>query len=260
MCATECCGESLVSFAHENLNVYRKGLDAFASMQPLLSSWSKTHALVDHLSRALDSMLFNLVEATRLRQVPKKLLTLDYALGSTFECAACLDIAVLKGLLDVVASVEEKQRLLEICKMLIGLRNSWMTPRVAEDGDTYTTDQSRSQESTVFHHETLDMYRVALCFYRWLVSTGPGKRLDSGFDRSVDVLATRIVLNIAEGNGRYAELSRHSFLDTANKAVAKLAVSLDMGARRRAWSQDETAGAKLLLERIGQMTARKDYG
>ena len=143
VCATECCGESLVSFAHENLNVYRKGLDAFASMQPLLSSWSKTHALVDHLSRALDSMLFNLVEATRLRQVPKKLLTLDYALGSTFECAACLDIAVLKGLLDVVASVEEKQRLLEICKMLIGLRNSWMTPRVAEDGDTYTTDQSR---------------------------------------------------------------------------------------------------------------------
>ena len=86
-----------MSFAHENLKVYRKGLDSFASVQPFLSSWSKKHAFVDHLSRALESILFNLVEATRLRQEPKKLLTLDYALGSTFECAACLDVAVLKG-------------------------------------------------------------------------------------------------------------------------------------------------------------------
>jgi len=51
----------------------------------------------------------NLVEATRLRQEPKKLLTLDYALGSAFECSACLDVAVLKGLLDAATSVEEKQ-------------------------------------------------------------------------------------------------------------------------------------------------------
>ncbi|MBT3296944.1 MAG: four helix bundle protein [Verrucomicrobia bacterium] len=249
-----------MSFAHEKLKVYQKGLESFASVQPLLSSWSKTHAFVDHLSRALESILFNLVEATRLRQEPKKLLTLDYALGSTFECAACLDVAVLKGLLDAATSVEEKQRLLEVCKMLIGLRNSWMTPRVAEDGCTYTTAQPKGLESRVFHHETLDMYRVALSFYRWLLSTGPGKHLATGFDRSVDVLATRVVLNIAEGNGRYAELSRQGFLDTANKAVAKLAVSLDMGGRRNVWTQEEIAEAKPLLERIGQMTARKDYG
>ena len=103
------------------------------------------------------------------------------------------------------------------------------------------------------------MYRVALSFYRWLLSTGPGKRLATGFDRSVDILATRVVLNIAEGNGRYAELSRQGFLDTANKAVAKLAVSLDMGGRRHAWTQAQIAEAKPLLERIGQMTASKDY-
>lgn len=249
-----------MSFAHENLKVYRKGLDSFASVQPFLSSWSKKHAFVDHLSRALESILFNLVEATRLRQEPKKVLTLDYALGSTFECAACLDVAVLKGLLDAAAGVDEKQRLLEICRMLIGLRNSWMSPRVAEAGCTYTTGQPTEPESNVFHHETLDMYKVALCFYRWLLSTGPGKRLATGFDRSVDVLATRVVLNIAEGNGRYAELSRQGFLDTANAAVAKLAVSLDMGGRRNAWTHEEIAIAKPLLERIGQMTARKDYG
>jgi len=250
-----------LSFAHEKLKVYRKGLDSFAAVQPLLSSWSKQHALVDHLSRAMESVLFNLVEATRLRQEPKKLQTLDYALGSTFECAACLDIAVLKGLLDDAVGVEEKRRLLEICKMLIGLRNSWMSPRVEEDGCAYGTKPlNQAERSIVFHHETLDMYRVAISFYRWLVSTGPGKRLATGFDRSVDVLATRVVLNIAEGNGRYAELSQQGFLDTANKAVAKLAVSLDMGVRRNAWTHKDIAEAKPVVERIGQMTARKGYG
>ncbi len=249
-----------MSFAHENLKVYQKGLDSFASVQPFLSSWSKKHAFVDHLSRALESVLFNLVEATRLSQKPKKILTLDYALGSTFECAACLDVAVLKGLLDAVIGVDEKRRLLEVCRMLIGLRNSWMDPRVAEAGCTYTAGQPEERESNVFHHETLDMYKVALCFYRWFLSTGPGKRLASGFDRSIDVLATRVVLNIAEGNGRYAELSRQGFLDTANASVAKLAVSLDMGVRRNAWTHEEIATAKPLLERIGQMTARNAYG
>ena len=249
-----------MSFAHEKLKVYQKGLESFAAVQPFLSSWSKQHAFVDHLSRALESILFNLVEATRLRQEPKKLLALDYALGSTFECAACLDVAVLKGLLDGAVSVDEKRRLLEICKMLVGLRNSWLNPRVAEGGCTYATEQLNRPESSVFHHETLDMYKVALCFYRWLLSTGPGQRLATGFDRSVDVLATRVVLNIAEGNGRYAALSQQSFLDTANGAVAKLAVSLDMGVRLNAWTHEEIASAKPLLERIGQMTARKDYG
>ena len=93
----EWCGEVLLSFAHEKLKVYRKGLDSFAAVQPFLSSWSKQHALVDHP-------------------------------------------------------------------------------------------------------------------------------------------------------------------DTANKAVAKLAVSLDMGVRRNAWTHKDIAEAKPLLERIGQMTARKDYG
>jgi len=249
-----------VTFAHEKLQVYQKGLDSFAAMQPFLSSWSKQHAFVDHLSRALESILFNLVEATRLRQEPKKLLSLDYALGSTFECAACMDVAVLKGLLDSAVGVEQKRHLLEVCKMLIGLRNSWLSARVAESGCTYATGPSDQAEPSVFCHETLDMYKVALCFYRWLLSTGPGKRLTSGFDRCVDVLATRVVLNIAEGNGRYAELSRQSFLDTANAAVAKLAVSLDMGVRRQAWTREEIEKAKPLLVRIGQMTARKDYG
>ena len=246
-------------FAHEKLVVYQKGLDCFASIRGLLTSWSRRHAFVDHLSRATESILFNLVEAVRLPETAKKQLTLDYAVGSTCECAACLDIAMLKGVLDAVRGKGEKRHLLEVCRMLIGLRKSWARPRVADGDCPYGSAESVGEESAVFHHETLDMYSTMADCYRWLVSTDAGQHLRTASDRSVDALATRILLSIAEGNGRYAELSRQTFLDTANAAAAKMAVSLDMGVRRGVWHAHEVAQAKDLLLRVGQMTARRGY-
>jgi hypothetical protein len=83
--------------------------------------------------------------------------------------------------------------------------------------------------------------------------------LSSAFEKSCDTLATRMVLNIAEGNGRYAELSRQSFLDTANAAAVRLATCLDIGLLRGVWRASEVERGKRLLLRVGQMTARKDY-
>jgi len=243
-------------FPHESLLVYNKALAVFADIQGPVSDWSKQHAFVDHLSRASESILFNIAEAVRSRQHQSKLLTLDYSLGSVFECAACIDIAVLKGLLNSTVADGKKKSLLEVCKMLIGLRNSWAIPHVAEEKETYVAVSKSGTKGPVFHHETLDMYTIAIAFYRWLISTEPGKNLTSAFEKSTDALATRVVLNIAEGNGRYAELSRQNFLDTANAATAKLAVTLDMGASRCIWNASEIASGKHLLLRIGQMTAR----
>jgi four helix bundle protein len=248
-----------MQFPHEQLSVYQKALVSFGDINRLISSWSTQHAFVDHLSRASESILFNLVEAARLGQNKKKLLTLDYAVGSVFECSACFDIAVLKGILNQVSGKERKVLLLEICKMLIGLRNSWMAQHVAESGDTYTVVGDKPDQGRVFHHEQLDMYILALEFYRWFLMTESGRRLDTPFDKSIDTLATRMVLNIAEGNGRYAELLREGFLDTANAAAARLAASLDMGASRGIWTTQEIDDGKKLLVRVGQMTARKGY-
>jgi four helix bundle protein len=248
-----------MQFSHEDLLVYKKALEYFGHNERLLTTLGNQHAFADHLSRASESILFNLVEAARIRQGKKKILTLDYAVGSTFECAACLDIAVLKGLLEQTLAVDRKNQLLEICKMLIGLRKSWRTPHVAEDEATYSTKNEGASSGRVFHHEHLDMYIVGLDFYRWFLRTEPGRRLASAFEKSVDIQATRVVLNIAEGNGRYSELSRESFLDTANAATAKLAASLDMGMRRGLWNTREVEDGKSLLVRIGQMTAKKGY-
>ena len=172
-----------MQFPHEKLSVYQKALDFFGGIQPHVSSWSKQHAFVDHLIRAAESILFNLVDGVRLHPTENKALTVDYAIGSVLECAACLDIAVLKGLLDSPVA----------------------------------------------------------------------------YEKSADTLATRMVLHIAESNGRYASLSRQTFLDTANAAAAKLAVLLDMGVRRGILDKPEIESGKGLLVRVGQMTARKDY-
>ena len=113
-----------MQFPHEKLSVYEKALDFFGDIQRHISSWSRQHAFVDHLKRAAESILFNLVEGVRLHSTEKKALSLDYAIGSVLECAACLDIAALKGLLADTIAVEKKNDLLELCKMLVGLRNS----------------------------------------------------------------------------------------------------------------------------------------
>lgn len=248
-----------MAFAHEKLAVYQKSLEQFASLQVRLASWDKKHAFVDHLGRAMESVLFNLAEAVRLRGGARKQLTLDYAVGSACECAACLDIAGIKGLLDAGEGSVHKDHLLEICRMLIGLRNSWVRPKVAETKVCYSPDERAQGKTGAFHHEALDMYRLMCECYRWLASTVPGRRLKTRLDRTADALASCILLNIAEGNGRYAELSRRTFLDAANTATVKLAVCLDMGRRRAAWSPDEVEQAKSILLRVAQMTVRKEY-
>ncbi len=248
-----------MQFPHEKLLVYQNALNFFDGIQRHLSSWSTQHAFVDHLKRAAESILFNLVEGVRLHTTEKKKLSLDYAIGSVLECAACFDIAVLKGVAANTIAVDKKNELLVLCKMLVGLRNSWSIAHAAEDSAHYDASNNEERDGSVFYHETMDRYIVALEFYRWFIATGATHRQPDAYEKSADTLATRILLNIAESNGRYASLSRQTFLDTANAATAKLAVLLDMAVRRGILGITEAESGKELLLRVGQMTVRKDY-
>ena len=97
-------------FSHEKLSVYQKALICVSSLNGLSCTWDKRHALVDHLIRASESILMNLVEGTRLRGTPNRQHFTEYAMGSALECAACLDIAVLKELLVAAVAIGQKQR------------------------------------------------------------------------------------------------------------------------------------------------------
>jgi len=74
-------------------------------------AWDKKHALVDHLSRVTESIVVNLAEAARQRGTPARLRIADYAIGSSLECAGCLDVARIKELLTHQDCHQEKHSL-----------------------------------------------------------------------------------------------------------------------------------------------------
>ena len=104
--------------AHEKLQVYGKALNFFSRAAALTATWDKKHALVDHLSRASESILLNLAEAARQRGAPARLTIADYAIGSSLECAGCLDIARIKELLTASDSYHEKKILCRVSAMI----------------------------------------------------------------------------------------------------------------------------------------------
>jgi four helix bundle protein len=164
---------------HHKLKVYKKALAVAACAQELSSSWGRRHAIVEHFCRASESIVLNIAEAARLRLGPDKARTLDYAIGSTLECAACLDIANIKGRLTQDGSLTEKNRFLEITRMLIGLRKAWLQNVLHEEPNSYQAEPSTPGLPVLFHHESLDVYQVGLDFMRWFVGLPDSTRLAS---------------------------------------------------------------------------------
>ncbi len=165
----------------------------------------------------------------------------------------------MKGLMNDEVAGCHKTRLIEIVKMLIGLRKSWEVPRIAEDPIAYGNDSGKQSAKIVFHHESLDVYQLALGFYRWFLLQDTARSLAGPFERRIDKFATCILLNVAEGNGRFSVLDQRSFLDIANSAAAKAAAYLDVGIQKRLWPERDISEPKALLVHIGRITARKDY-
>ena len=226
-------------FPHEKLQVYSRALDFTAQVAMLSSSWDTKHAVVDHFSRAAESIVLNLAEGARLSFGPMKLTSLDYALGSSLECAACLDIAHIKSLLAGPQFEHEKRRVCEITKMLVGLRRAWSDSSesvLREEHVQYPVAAEKSEAQPLFNHERLDIYRVSLDFVRWFVALAPAQELTAPF-RPVDKAATSVVLNIAEGNGRYARLDHKRFLQVAQSSAVKTAAHLDLCVAKKVLTQ-----------------------
>ena len=215
---------------HHNLKVCAKALAFIGVADGWLPQWGKRHAVVDELRRASESVLLNLAEGSRLRLRARKAQALDDALGSTLECAACLDIACIKKLGESSAIQEQKSCLWEITLMLVALRKAWLSETLKKD----PVDYQRSESDRPFHHERLDVYQAGLAFMRWFSALPGGRKLADPFSRRIDQVATAILLNIAEGNGRYSQLDQTRFLDLAASATVKGATYLDLWEHRAA--------------------------
>jgi four helix bundle protein len=216
---------------HHKLKVYEKALALAAGSVEFTSAWGNKHAIVDHFRRTSESIVLNIAEGARLRSRLDKTRSADYALGSTLERAACLDLACIKDFLRRESALTEKRRLAEIVRMHIGLRKAWLGDEMKEEPSPYHPVPSATKGQVLFHHESLDVYRVALDFVSWFVGLPGAKELSDRLCREIDKAATSLVLNVAEGNGRYSEMDQRRFLEIAAASAVKAAY-LDLYERR----------------------------
>lgn len=209
-------------FPHEKLEVYGVAVRYAVLADELLCSWPSVWAVHGQLDRATESILTNLAKAARLRATENGIYSIECSLGSALECAACLDVAFRRHLVDVPRIQHAKKELQSIARMAVGLRASW-SPCVREEPEPYGADTNG-----YFLHESLDVYQRSLQVHEALdpLWGHDGKR--SRYVRRVDELSTSLTINIAEGNGRFSKLDHRKFIGIAEDSGTKLAAYLDL--------------------------------
>ena len=111
-------------FDHEKLNVYQRALEFVAAVSDLLDRIPHRSAVHGQLDRASTAIPLNIAEGSGKWTAPDRCRFYDIARGSALECAASLDVAVLKKLLRAEEIAEAKQILVAIVSMLVGLIKS----------------------------------------------------------------------------------------------------------------------------------------
>lgn len=125
-------------FDHEKLEVYQHSLRFVAWAGELLDLLPKTPAAHNQLDRASTSIPLNIAEATAKTTVPDRCRYFDTARGSAVECAACLDVLVMRKILTPEDANTGKTLLLPIVSMMIGLLKANETGRFREDSPGYS--------------------------------------------------------------------------------------------------------------------------
>lgn len=125
-------------FPHEKLIVHQKSIEFVAWVQPVIERLPRV-AVRDQLDRASTSVPLNIAEGNVKFSKPDRARFLQFAQGSAVECAACLDVAVARQLIDSETIISGKALLEEIVRMLatmldrLGYRFDDETARVRED-------------------------------------------------------------------------------------------------------------------------------
>jgi len=123
-------------FDHEKLNVYHEALDFVGHATELLERVPKRAAVYDQLDRASTAIPLNIAEGTGKFTPPDRCRYYNTARGSALECAACLDVLVVKKILKQEIT-EAKAVLIKVVSMLVGLIKAVAPDRVCEEPGGY---------------------------------------------------------------------------------------------------------------------------
>jgi four helix bundle protein len=108
-------------FDHEKLDVYQEAIAFCGWVGELLTAISSKAAAKDQLDRASTSIPLNIAEGNGKFSAKDRARFFEVARGSALECAACLDVLLVRKLAKEEQVVFSKERLARIVQMLIGL-------------------------------------------------------------------------------------------------------------------------------------------
>jgi four helix bundle protein len=227
--------------------VYRKAMCFVALRRALLDRLPQRVAACEHLERAAESILVNIAHASSAWSANEQLVCLGHANGSALECAACLDVLGAKSLLSADEVYPGKRLLAEVVCMLITMHKT-AANRVCEDRPAY-----RTKKGLLFDHEDLDVYQAALELVAWLEAIWTVFSCSADLRTKLDKSTTAIVLNIAEGNGRFTGKEQVSFYTTAYKATLQSASLVDVASANGTADVAQVESGRELLRRIAAM-------
>src|SRR6266576_1764163 len=108
-------------FDHEKLDVYQEAIAFCGWVGEFIAAISAKAAAKDQLDRASTSIPLNIAEGNGKFSAKDRARFLEIARGSALECAACLDVLLVRKLASEQQVAGQKEKLARIVQMLIGL-------------------------------------------------------------------------------------------------------------------------------------------
>ena len=137
-----------IYFDHEKLDVYQEAIAFCGWVGEFLNAISAKAAAKDQLDRASTSIPLNIAEGNGKFSAKDRARFLEMARGSALECAACLDVLLVRKLATEEQVVSSKQRLARIVQMLIGLLRKF-----SERADVLREDEAEYLIDHDYEHE-----------------------------------------------------------------------------------------------------------
>jgi four helix bundle protein len=111
----------------------------------------------------------------------------------------------------------------------------------------------QSRDESWFSHEKLDVYHEAIAFVAWLSLLVEETTRIGDIRDQLDRASNSIVLNLAEGNGKYSAKDRCRFFDTANGSALECAAGLDILVAKGKLTPGQVRPGKESLQKIVRM-------
>ena len=137
-----------IYFDHEKLDVYQEAIRFCGWVGDFLAAVSAKAAAKDQLDRASTSIPLNIAEGNGKFSMKDRARFLEVARGSALECAACLDVLLVRKLTGEEEVVAAKEKLARIVQMLIGVLHKF-SDRVdvlREDEPEYFSERDYDHE------------------------------------------------------------------------------------------------------------------